>query len=195
VGATATLASSTFDHNQAIGGDGNTGTGAVVLVGEGLGGAIVSGYGGNFFGPDTLTASNCTLTKNSAQGGDNNSGTASVSGLVGAGAGAGIANYAGGTASITGSDLDHNQARGGRSNTAGGTGAVFAGLGAGGAIFNFLSKFNSSAYGSLGVSAVTVSDSLIDHNLAQGDGGGNGEGGGIANLLSATTTVDSSSLD
>ena len=32
-----------------------------------------------------------------------------------------------------------------------------------------------------------------DHNLAQ-EGGGNGLGGGIANLLSATTTVDSSYL-
>jgi hypothetical protein len=40
---------------------------------------------------------------------------------------------------------------------------------------------------------VTVSGSTIDHNLAQG-GGGNGEGGGIANLLSATTTVDTSAV-
>jgi hypothetical protein len=39
-----------------------------------------------------------------------------------------------------------------------------------------------------------VINSTIDHNLAQGGGGGNGVGGGIANLLSATTTVDSSSL-
>jgi sugar lactone lactonase YvrE len=40
---------------------------------------------------------------------------------------------------------------------------------------------------------VTVSDCLIDHNKAQG-GGGNAEGGGIANLLGATTTVSSSML-
>ena len=112
----------------------------MVLVGEGLGGAIVSGYGSDLFGPNTLTVSNSTLTGNTAQGGDNNSGTASVAGLVGAGAGAGIANYAGGTASVSGSVLYNGQATGGNHNTAGGGGAVFAGLGAGGGIFNYLGE-------------------------------------------------------
>ena len=48
----------------------------MVLVGEGLGGAIDSGYGGGVVGPNTLNVSNSTLTQNVAQGGDNNSGSA-----------------------------------------------------------------------------------------------------------------------
>jgi hypothetical protein len=196
VGAAAAFTGCNFDHNQAQGGNGNTGSGPVVLVGEGLGGAIVSGYGGPnaFSGPDTLTVSDSTLTQNIAVGGDNNSGTGTVAGLIGVGAGAGMANYAGGTASISDSVLSGNQARGGHGNTAGGTGAVFAGLGAGGGIFNFLGNYNSSGFGPLGASSVTVTDTTLDHNQAQGGGGGNGEGGGLADLLSATTTVSGSAI-
>ena len=166
----------------------------MVLVGEGLGGAIVSGYGGDLFGPNTLTVSNSTLTQNTAQGGDNNTGTATVAGLVGPGAGAGIANYAGGTASVSGSELDHNQASGGQHNTASGAGAVFAGLGAGGGIFNYLGNYNSSGYGLLDRQRGHRQQQHVDHNLAQGGGGGNGEGGGIANVLDATTTVANSTI-
>ena len=108
--------------------------------------------------------------------------------------GAGIANFLGGTTIVSGSELDHGQARGGKGNSASGTGALFAGLGAGGGIFNFLGNYNSSVFGQLNPSVVTVTKSTLDHNLAQGGGGGNGLGGGIANLLSATTTVDSSFL-
>ena len=117
-----------------------------------------------------------------------------MAGLVGAGVGAGLANFLGGTTSVSGSELDHGQARGGKGNSASGAGAVFAGLGAGGGIFNFLGNYNSSVFGQLNPSVVTVTNSTLDHNLAQGGGGGNGLGGGIANLLSATTTVDSSFL-
>jgi S1-C subfamily serine protease len=45
------------------------------------------------------------------------------------------------------------------------------------------------------LSIVTVSGSTIAYNQAQGGGAGNGEGGGIADLLSATTAVAGSSLD
>ncbi len=117
-----------------------------------------------------------------------------MEGLVGAGVGGGIMNYLGGTTSVSGSDLDHNQASGGHHNTASGTGALFAGLGAGGAIYNGLGNYNSSGYGPLGASVVTVSGCTIDQNQAQGGGGGNGEGGGIANVLDATTTVASSTI-
>ena len=188
VGTTAIVTTSVFDHNLAQGGKGNTGSGTVVLVGVGLGGAIVSGYGGSFEGPATLTVSNTTFTQNGVLGGDNNSGTATVAGLVGVGAGSSIANYAGGTASISGgSQFNQGQAAGGQQNTASGTGAVFAGLGSGAAIFNYLGNYASSAYGILNASALTIDGSTFDHNDAQG--GGNGEGGGIANLLSATTTM------
>ena len=116
--------------------------------------------------------------------------------LSGPGLGAGLANFLGGTTSVSGSRLDHGQARGGKGNSASGPpGAAFAGLGAGGGIFNWLGNYNSSSFGMLlNPSVVTVTNSTLDHNQAQGGGGGNGLGGGIANLLSATTTVDSSCL-
>jgi hypothetical protein len=189
-GNAASFIGCTFDQNQAQGGNGNTGSGSVVLVGEGLGGAIDSGYGGGALAPNTLTVSNSILTQNEAQGGDNNTGTGSVAGLVGAGAGAGIANYAGGTATVSGSDLDHNRAGGGQYNTAGGTGAVLAGLGAGGGIFNYLGNYNSSIYGLLNASVLTVSGSTIVQNQAQGGYGGNGEGGGIYVDSSGSATID-----
>jgi hypothetical protein len=193
-GSIMTVSYSTLDHNEASGGNGNNLIGGVLWVGTALGGAISSNVGGGVFGPSTLTVSHCTLTQNSAVGGDNNHGTATVAGLVGAGAGAGIANYLGGTASVSDSELDHNQARGGKGNTASGAGALFAGLGAGGGIFNFLGNYNSSTLGLLNSSVVSVTNSTLDHNLAQGGGGGTGLGGSIVNLLSATTTVDSSFL-
>ena len=76
-------------------------------------------------------------------GGNNNSGIVSVASLVGAGAGAGIANYAGGTTYVTSSVLDFNQSRSGVSNTATGSGSLIADLGAGGAIFNYLGSYQS----------------------------------------------------
>ena len=190
----ATISDTAFTHNQAIGGHGNTGSGPVALVGTSLGGGIVSSYGGVELGPDSLTVSNSTLSQNNATGGDNNSGNASVAGLFGAGVGGGIANYLGSAASVSGSELDLNQASGGHGNTAGGGGAAFAGLGAGGGIFNYLGNYNSSGYGPLNASVVTVSGCLIQSNQAQGGGGGNGEGGGLANLLSATATLTGSFL-
>jgi hypothetical protein len=166
------------------------------LVGEGLGGAVVSGYGGSELGENSLTVQNSTFSHNDALGGDNNCGTASVSGLVGTGTGGGIANYAGGTADISDSTLAHNRALGGRGNTVGGTGALFAGLGAGGALFNYLGNYTSPPqdFGPLGPSVVTLTGCTLDHNQAKGSGGSNGEGGAIADLLSATTTVDRSTL-
>jgi hypothetical protein len=193
IGVAATITGCTFDHNQAIGGSGNTTSGPVIDNGTGFGGAILSGWGGQALGATTLTVSNSTFSHNNATGGDNNTGTGTVAGFVGAGVGAGIANYLGGTASISGSDLDHGQARGGRGNTASGTG-VFAGLGAGGGIFNAVGNYNSSGYGQFNRSVLTVTGSTIDHNQAQGGGGDNGAGGGIANLLSATARVDTSAL-
>ncbi len=196
LGATASFADCTFDHNQATGGHGNTASGPVVDVGSGFGAGIFSGFGGvnAALGPDTLTVQNSILEYNISQGGDHNSGTASVEGLVGVGTGAGIMNFLGSTATVSNSILDNNQANGGRHNTAAGTGAVFAGLGAGGAIYNGLGDYNSAGYGPFDASVVTVTGCSIDQNTAQGGGAGNGEGGGIANVLSATTTVTESAI-
>jgi hypothetical protein len=47
-------------------------------------------------------------------------------------------------------------------------------------------------YGPLDVSTVTVSNCQISQNAAQGTGGGSGEGGGIANVLDASTMVGNS---
>ena len=194
VACAATFSECTFDHNQALGGNGDTGSGPIVLVGTALGGTINSAFGGVATGgANTLTVSNCTMTQNDATGGDKNSGTASVAGLIGAGVGAGIANYFGGSANVSDTHLDQNQASGGNHNSASGAGVVFAGLGAGGGIFNFLGNYNSSGYGLLNPSVVNVSSCLIQLNQAQG-GGGNALGGGLANLLDATTTVSGSFL-
>jgi hypothetical protein len=103
------------------------------------------------------------------------------------------AGHLGSATIVSGSQLDHNQTRGGRGNQASGAGAFVAGVGAGGGIFDYLGDFNSSGNGQLNASVVTVTNSTLDQNQAQG-GGGNGLGGGIANLLSAATTLDSSYL-
>jgi hypothetical protein len=196
-GDTASVSGCTFDGNEANGGNGNTGGGPQVglaLVGIGLGGAIDSGLGGVNIGPNTLTVGNSTLKKNIASGGANNSGTATVAGFVGSGIGAGIANYLGSSAQVTFTTLSSNRAVGGTGNSGGGGGAVFFDLGAGGGIFNYLGNFNSSGYGQLNASVVTITNSTLDHNQAVGDDGGDGYGGGLANLLSATATLTGTEL-
>ena len=73
-----TVSGSTVTDNAAVGGFGNSGSGAVVLVGEGLGGGIVSGYGSSVYGVDTLTVTGSSITQqHAADGGNNNSGTLS----------------------------------------------------------------------------------------------------------------------
>ena len=76
----------------------------------------------------------------------------------------GAANYLGGTARVSGSELEYNQASGGQGNKAGSHGAVFAGLEQGGGIFTYLGNYNSSGYGPLNASLVTVSGCLIEFN-------------------------------
>src|SRR6516162_9486729 len=74
----ATFSNCTFDHNQAIGGNGNTGSGPVVHVGAGFGAGIFSGFGGVDVGGNPLGVRGTTFSHNTAAGGDNNSGTATV---------------------------------------------------------------------------------------------------------------------
>jgi hypothetical protein len=89
---------------------------------------------------------------------------------------------------------DNGAAAGGNLNTAGGSDAVFAGLGAGGGIFNYLGGYDSAGYGQFTTSVVNVTNSTLYHNQALGASVGSGEGGGIANVLSATTTLSSTIL-
>jgi hypothetical protein len=194
-GASATISDSSFDHNQALGGDSNSGSGRLTFIGTGLGGAVASTIGGGAVGaPNPLTIGNSTFDHNSALGGDNNTGSGSVVAFIGTGLGGAVWNDEGSTATISASTLTHNQASGGAQNTASGAGTLFAGTGAGGAVFNDLGNvLLLSVGGNVGPTVLTITNSVLDHNEA--DGGGGGLGGAIANLFDAATTIDGSSLD
>jgi hypothetical protein len=157
----ATIANSSFDHNLAQGGSGNTGGSGVVLNGRGFGGAIAS------FNPlVSLTVSNCTFTDNQAVGGAGDTGGL----VVGTGAGGGIDNERGATATITNSTFTGNQAIGGGGAT--GSNGID---GLGGGIANVLGA------------TLTVSGCTLSGNQASGGAGGaggdggNGFGGGLFN--------------
>ena len=175
--ATATITNSVFDHNDAIGGSGNLGTSADVLVGVGQGGAINNG---TVDFPAALTASNLTITNNQAVGGGGNTGNAP---FTGAGWGGGLSNRDGSTMVISNSILANNQAIGG-AGTIGGAGAV----GLGGGIAN------------LPGCTLTVSGCTLSGNQATGGAGGssadggNGFGGGIYSDGQSTLTVTGSTV-
>jgi hypothetical protein len=160
----ATITNSTFDHNEALGGNNNTGGSGVALNGRAAGGAIGSFQ--FFTTPAILTVSNCTFTDNQAIGGSENIGGL----IVGVGIGGAIANDRGGTATVTGSTFIGNQAIGG----AGATGQNGAN-GLGGGVANYLG------------STLTFSGCTLSSNQAiggaggVGGNGGNGFGGGIYN--------------
>ena len=197
IGDVVKVSGSAFDDNQAIGGSGNTGSGPVVHAGAGFGAGIFSGFGGSqaAFGPDTLSISNSVLENNTAQGGNDNRGTASVASLVGAGVGGGLGELPRryGNRQQQQQRLDENQASGGPTQC---SRRHRDGLRRSWRRWCHLrtvwETYDSSGRGPLGLSVVTVSGGLIDHNLALGGGAGkgkgllggaNGEGGGIADLL------------
>jgi hypothetical protein len=157
----ATITNSSFDHNLARGGSGDTGGSGVVLNGRGIGGAIAS-----FFFPVSLTVSRCTFTDNQAVGGSGDTGGL----IVGTGAGGGIDNERGGTATITNSTFTGNQAIGG-AGASGGQGAD----GLGGGIANLLGA-------TLAVNGCTLSgNQAIGGAGGAGGNGGDGLGGGLYN--------------
>lgn len=161
-GANGTVTYSTFDHNEARGGDNNVGGTSLFggvgafIVGWGLGGAITN-EGWNREKGTTLTVSNLTLMHNQALGGVGNSGNP----LAGAGIGGGlVAWWIASTVTIQSSTFSHNKAAGNAGDN-----------GQGGAV--------ASVFGSV----INVVGSGLSHNLALGgdnsDGaGGNGLGGG-----------------
>jgi hypothetical protein len=168
----ATVMNCTFDHNQAVGGSGNTGGSAVILVGGGAGGAIndINPYGGT-----TLTASNLTLSHNQAVGGAGNSGGA----FAGEGIGGGLSAEVGAVAvDVSNISIERNRAVGGP-GADGGSGSD----GLGGGLAN------------LHGCSITLNDSIVDDNQAEGGAGGDGGdglGGGIYN--DGSTAFGASSL-
>jgi hypothetical protein len=160
---TATVSDSTFDHNEALGGDSNAGGTSLAggvgafIVGWGQGGAITN-EGWERGGGTTLTASHLTITHNEAIGGAGNSGNL----LAGAGIGGGLnAWWIASVVTIRDSQFAHNNASG-ASGANGQGGAVSAVVGA----------------------VIQVSGTTIENNLALGGdnsagAGGNGFGGGV----------------
>jgi hypothetical protein len=178
----ATITNCTFDHNQALGGSGNTGSGALLVVGTGDGGAIAEEqFGPNFVA--SLTVSNSTFTNNQAVGGAGNTGGFRPGGGWGGGISTVSVGPLGVTATVTGSTFTGNQAIGGAGG-AGGNGAD----GLGGALASLLG------------STLTVSGSTFSGNQAiggaggPGGNGGNGLGGGVYNDGTSTLTVTASTV-
>jgi hypothetical protein len=158
---TAAIADSSFDHNEARGGSGDTGASGFLVVGAGAGGAI------NNSGVPTqsaiLTASNLVLRSNLAIGGAGNTGGA----LAGAGFGGAITNILGVSLTLSNSTVSDNRALGGRGGDGGDGGDAL-----GGGLANLLGA------------SLTASGSTLTHNQAlggDGPGGGNGSGGGVFN--------------
>jgi hypothetical protein len=174
----------TLRHNEAIGGSDNI---AGDLVGEAIGGGLVTD--GSEPGPGAYTASisDSMITDNQARGGQ---GTASGNGRDGLGGG--IANLFGAVLTVSGSTLSGNQALGG----AGGLGGN-GGNGLGGGIFNDgPSTFPTNPDAP---TVLTLQGSTLTDNEAKGGavgiGGssvGLGAGGGISSA--GILTVLGSSL-
>jgi hypothetical protein len=148
----AAITNSAFDHNEALGGSNNTGGSGVLILGRGAGGAVANAI---VFGPANLTVNNCTFTDNQAIGGSANTGGF----VVGTGAGGGIDNDRGVTATITNSTFTDNQAIGG-AGAAGQKGTDRLG----GGIANYLG------------STLTVTGCTLTGNQATGANGGDGFG-------------------
>jgi hypothetical protein len=155
------------------------GSGIFTQVGIALGGAIASGA------DLTLTLSGSTLTQNQAIGGNGATGGNATYNRVGESMGGGLFNQGVGT--VTDCTFLANQALGGARNDPGGGSSYEVNSGQAGAIANFEGQ-------------LTVMDSTLANNQAvggagvPGQAGGDGRGGGIANVVSGTLTVIDSRL-
>jgi hypothetical protein len=170
------VSGSTFSCNQALGGSNATGrSSGFGYVGIARGGAV------NNLGVASVT--NSSFDHNEAVGGSNNTGGTAL--LVGDGFGGGIGNasFAGHpvTLTVTNCTFTHDRAIGG----AGNTGGVFTGDGGGGGLENEGG----------GATTATVTGSTFTCNQASGGqgvagrNGGDGLGGGLANILGTTLTI------
>jgi len=196
--------SSTFRHNQAIGGDDNFDSTSTGVAGLGVGGAISSGS--PVGKGSTLTVIESSFDHNQAIGGNGNRVftpplVAPIVGLNGGGGGAitvlrGSGSSGKDALDLVNCTLDHNLAVGGQ-----GAAGSDGGNGAGGGLF--VDALASSVI-------VTVSGCTVDHNDAiggpggsggSGGDGGDGVGGGLAsvggnvNMFTATLYVSDTTVD
>ena len=168
-GATLDVSYSEFDHNQAIGGDRNISPGPASIGPNKSSGGAIDVTGG------TATIDNCTLDHNQSIGGAGASGT---NGGIGAGGAIVSTNFGqlGTYVTISNSKVEHNLALGGP-----GSPGYDGGEAEGGGL-------TSTAGGSL-----TITDTTIAHNHAQGGeggNGGNGLGGGLYDSLDSITLTE-----
>ncbi len=172
--ASATITSSAFLDNEAVGGA----IGAGPFSRAGLGGAIMNSAG-------TTTVSHSYFSGNRAVGG---AGGGFVGGSGAGGAIANIALVADSTISVSHSTLVNNQAIGGAAAL-----GMSPQVGRGGAIANFVAPV--AALPVTVTATASVSNSLILGNLARGGSGStgaNGQGGGITNENGGILTVTNS---
>jgi hypothetical protein len=175
----------TFTHNQAIGGSNNTATATgASKVGAGESGALENGPEG------VATVMNCTFAYNEALGGSGNTGGNNAIQL-GAGIGGGMRNA--GTLTLDLCSFTGNLAVGGTGNA----GGAFVSAGTGGGLANQAAVVTA---GASGAGAATISNSVFTGNEAIGGAGGpggtggDGLGGGIANILGSSLITTSCTL-
>jgi hypothetical protein len=159
-GSTASFDSSTQNHHQAQGGEGNTatvGAGATgaTFANTGAGGGICADLGnvflpefGGTLGQTSVTVTNSTIAHNQATGGQG-----------GDALGGGMANFSQANATVSGSTISDNLAIGGPHGNAFGGG------------------FYNDA-----TSSLTLKDDTVTGNHANAGDGGLGIGGGVYNL-------------
>ena len=171
--------------NQAIGGDGNSSSSAKAFVG--------AAFGGGLNCPSTANVTDCLFEDNEAHGGSGNMGSTVGFQFVGTGIGGGInvlsADASGVPASFSvfGVTLRANRALGGSGNTPGkiANAGIGGGLGSNGS--NVMQLVSPGCI-------TTMQDCTIEHNLAIGGSGGQGLGGGIANILGGFVQVSGGAL-
>ena len=173
--------SSTFDHNEALGGSGNGGGGGSIIFSRGAGGAIGNVNVASLSADrSTLTVSDSTFTNNRAVGG---AGSAAGS-VAGPGVGGGDRNLFGAMTTVTGSTFDGNQAIGG----AGGVGGN-GGNGFGGGIYN-------DGRSTLEVRGSTITDNQASGGAAgAGGSAGSGVGGGLYLDPGGSVCLDEFTID
>jgi hypothetical protein len=167
VSGTGMITDSTFDHNQALAGQGAAGSDGGVGVGGGL-------FAQALTGPVSVTVSGCTVDHNAAIGGAGGSG-----GNGGDGLGGGLADFLGATLMVSSTTVDHNKALGGD--------GVVGGNGYGGGLYNAASPTPTA------LTTLTLTGAEVQFNFAVGGAGsggsdGQGIGGGVYRI--GTFTAD-----